>query len=194
MDDLWDGIFPNHYWKTLAKPNSAPPSLAAHPSLLVLPPARSMCQRTRGPFQSLKNISDQILYKKTHPESKVDVNPTSSLLMHLLLRFNLASPIITYHPCHPLKGSTPWLPIPCLHLSHLDLFAIVLPRNQLNPPLQRSAIRASEDWELISVHKSNFCWFILVFILNCFFWWFGVMDGWKFVTSNNMCNDFGWYN
>lgn len=137
----------------------------------------SMCQRTRGPLKSLKNISDQILYKKTHQESKVDVNPTSSKLMYLLLRFNIASPIITYHPCCPQERSTPWLPIPCLHLSHLGLFAIVLPRNQLNPPLQRSAIRASEDWDLHLSSHVDFCWFILVFWTvssGGFVWW---MDG-----------------
>jgi len=174
---LWDGIFPNHCWKTLAKRISAPPSLAAHPSLLVPLPVRSMRQRTRGPCQSLKNISDQVLYKNT---SRIQGWRKSHFLRFdaFVAAFNLAPPIITYHPCRPHEGSTPWLPIPCLHLSHLGLFAIVLPRNQLNPPLQRSAIRASEDWDLhLSSHVDS-CWFIVILFWPVssggLVWW---MDG-----------------
>ena len=54
-------------------------------------------QRTRGPFQSLKNISDQVLYKIT---SRIQGWRKSHFLRFDAL---IASPIITYHPCHPTR-------------------------------------------------------------------------------------------
>lgn len=98
--------------KTLAKPISAPPSLAAHPSLLVLLPVRSICKELEGHFRVGRT---SVIWKK-HQESKVDENPTSSVLMHLLPSFllhlsslNIAKhhPNYTYHHPHPLPSLLP---------------------------------------------------------------------------------------
>ena len=151
--------------------------LSQHILLCLFCCLRGVCQRTKGPFQSLKNISDQVLYKNT---SRIQGWRKSHFLRFdaFVAAFHLASPILTYHPSHPHEGSTPWLPIPCLHLSHLDLFAIVLPRNQLNPPLQRSAIRASEDWDLHLSSQVQIVWFIVILFWTVssggLVWW---MDG-----------------